>query len=62
VSNWTQPICDDCWDVRNPTRTSVRINGGYRETCAFCGVTTTSGIYVRVDPTTVPHPTMETDT
>lgn len=56
--NWNQPICDDCWDAENPGRKPFRLVEKYRiaENCAWCNVTTTSGIYVRVDPDEVPFP------
>lgn len=59
--SWTQPACDDCWDERNPDRPARRIIAGYRATekCCYCGGATTSGIYVRENPDTVPHPTLE---
>jgi hypothetical protein len=31
------------------------------ELCAFCGAFTQAGLYVRVDPATVPHPTRRKD-
>lgn len=54
--SWTQPICDPCWISRHPARPSTRLLSPDAETCAFCGRQTTSGIYVRVDPKTVPFP------
>jgi len=61
--SWTQPACDSCWGQRNPGRIATRVRGDYRESevCCYCGRGTRSGIYVRVDPTTVPHPTLEKD-
>ena len=55
--SWTQPTCDDCWDERHPTHPSPRRPTSMEETCCYCGELTLSGIYVRVDPRTVPHPT-----
>lgn len=54
--SWTQAICHACWNERNPDRPSSGVNPGYEETCAYCGEPTTSGIYVRDDPETVPYP------
>jgi hypothetical protein len=54
--SWTQAVCDDCWDERNPDRLSPRRGSGYHETCCWCGGNTRSGIYVREDPATVPFP------
>lgn len=56
-SEWSQPMCDDCWTSRRPTREPYRMQIPDREVCAWCGTETRSGIYVRVDPATVPHPT-----
>ena len=55
--SWTQPICDDCWDTDHPDRPSPRLAQGDREECCKCGSATLSGIYIRVDPTTVNYPT-----
>lgn len=57
---WTQPICSDCWANQNPGVKPARIQPAYRsgETCAHCGTATYSGIYTRVDPKTVDHPTL----
>ena len=55
--SWTQPCCDDCWDRDNPDRLSPRRGQGAPEICCHCGLETRSGIYIRIDPTTVAHPT-----
>ena len=57
--SWTQPCCVDCWNERNPGRRAHTLNGehGFQEVCVYCGSPTRSGIYVRVDPKEVPHPT-----
>jgi hypothetical protein len=57
--SWSQPVCDDDWFKREPTRTPVRIVTRPTERCAFCGQITHSGIYVRIDPSTVPFPRVE---
>ena len=50
MSEWrTAPICDRCWDIEEPGRSPVRLNGVVKETCCRCGEQTTSGIYVRRD-------------
>lgn len=61
--NWNQPICDKCWDERNPDRLPVRIKPEYAEekTCAYCGEPTKSGIFVRAHPLSVPHPAPDDD-
>lgn len=55
---WTQPSCDECWEVQYPGRNPMRLTGEYREreVCCFCGSSTDGGIYVRVDPETVDFP------
>lgn len=59
MSGWTHPICDDCWDDRNPERLASRVQQGDIEHCCFCGRHTTSGIYIREEPDAiedhVPH-------
>ena len=55
--SFTQPVCDDCWDREYPDRPSPRVGQGERETCCKCGNRTFSGIYIRINPTTVPYPT-----
>ena len=56
---WTQPVCSSCLD---PTRSSVIVAGDPEvQSCCFCGAETDSGISVRVDPETVPHPTAARD-
>ena len=54
--SWTQPMCEDCWNRRNPTRRASRLADGPLERCAWCDVRTTSGIYVRANPASVPYP------
>lgn len=53
--SWTQPLCNSCWEATHPGRTPIRVMGDY-ESCCECGTVTTSGIYVRRDPTVVPYP------
>lgn len=55
--SWTQPCCDVCWTLNNGERTPHRLNTVELEVCCFCGAETKSGIYVRVRPDSVPHPT-----
>jgi hypothetical protein len=74
MSNWTQPQCEACWIKANTTevvvdgldaisiRQPVRLNHTENPSihqCAFCGELTIMGIFVRVDPTTVPFPQSE---
>lgn len=54
--NWTQPICDECWEKESPDREPARFRDAKREICCLCGEEHESGIYVRKDPKTVPFP------
>lgn len=54
--SWTQPLCDDCWDVDHPDHAAPRTKLGRAEQCCKCGAGTNNGIYVRVDPSTVEYP------
>jgi hypothetical protein len=56
MSNWTQPQCAACWIERHPDRQPVRVVEAKAERCAFCGRITRAGIYVRVNPASVPYP------
>jgi hypothetical protein len=58
--SWTQPICEGCWQIREPGhKVPVRLvkSEREREQCVICGHDTLSGIYIRIDPSTAPHPT-----
>jgi hypothetical protein len=57
--SWTQPICVPCWYKENPGRTPTQLIVREDERCCKCGETTRGGIYIRIDPTTVPYPTEE---
>jgi len=59
--SWTQPQCDDCWFEAQPDREPVRFKYPEVESCVTCGKTTTSGIYIRIDPSTAPNPTVQRD-
>lgn len=54
--SFTQPQCGTCFADKYPGREPVRIIEAEQEVCCTCGSQTSEGIYVRVDPTTVPHP------
>lgn len=59
--SFTQAVCFDCWNERNPESQvgpddPRRSNTGPDERCCDCGAATTSGVYIRVDPSTVPFP------
>lgn len=55
MSQWTHPICDDCWEAKYPEREPHRIREEYRdpERCCYCGKDQFDGIYIRDDPATV---------
>lgn len=61
--NWTQPMCEPCWDHKNPNRRAVKIKDevAVPEVCAWCGETTRAGIYVRADPRELWFPKAEDD-
>lgn len=59
--SWTQPCCEPCWEQRNPGRAPTRLREPKDENCVFCGLSTESGIYVRIDPAAAPHPTLLKD-
>ena len=50
MGNWTHAICTMCWVERNPDRDPHQLVNAKAETCCFCGMNTTAGIYVRADP------------
>lgn len=52
---WTQPICMPCW-LRTHSRHPVRVTGDHSRVCCRCGAATTAGIYIRIDPASVPYP------
>lgn len=58
--SWTQPVCIPCWNRDHPDRQT----GGHGdindpEHCCLCGGETRAGLYVRLDPATVPFPSTE---
>lgn len=75
MSHYTQPLCDCCWLERNsewdetedgelvPVSYSIPtvVRGFPLELCCACGRHTISGIYTRVDPSTVPYPSYYVD-
>lgn len=71
--NWNQPVCEQCWitehaiyalDTRGVVGvklpTVVRGNDVEVEQCCRCGSPTIMGVYVRIDPRTVPYPKEDT--
>lgn len=59
--NWTQPVCWSCWIKENGEHTPIRMREPNPEICCKCGQQTVSGIYIRIDPNTVPYPTDKED-
>lgn len=66
--SWTQPVCTHCWVqensvpdedggalIRVPTQLLLDFNDALAN-CCKCGRATTSRIWIRIDPTTVPYP------
>ncbi len=53
MSRWNHAVCDLCWSEREPDRTPVRFTVAPTVDCCYCGTPTTSGIFVRQDPTEV---------
>src|SRR5262252_6463485 len=56
--SWTQPICEACWEERHHGLPAGRLKHPSAETCVWCGQRTMDGIYIRVDPSTAPHPSI----
>ena len=49
----TQPLCEPCYlRAGGPAQLSTT----HSRICCRCGAATTSGIYIRIDPATVPYP------
>lgn len=61
MSQWTHPICVDCWFVRNPERVPVQIKEVTTEHCCYCGQMTHAGIYMRDDPENPRHHQLHRD-
>jgi len=59
--SWTQPLCLACWESSRPGQIPCRVRDDGEERCCTCGRPTTEGIYVRLDPRTVPYPLVESD-
>lgn len=55
MPDWTQAICLRCWNEKNPDRQAHKLLEVEQEICCYCGDTTKDGIYIRVDPRTVPY-------
>lgn len=73
--SWSQPVCTDCWLeentvvdpeggllVRRPIILVPPPDWGDRiERCCKCDRRTTSQIFIRIDPSTVPFPTEDNE-
>ena len=49
----TQPICDLCYQR---TGGPAQLAAAHSRACCRCGAATTSGLYIRIDPASVPYP------
>lgn len=61
MSKWTHPICEKCWNIREPTRRPSVMVPAEEEICCVCNQVTNSGIYVRGDPEKMPCQGVHTD-
>ena len=63
MSRFNQPICERCWIGRNTSAEGIRrpvtIVDAQAEQCAYCGLLTIVGIFVREHPDKVPYPRQE---
>ena len=66
--DWTQAICERCWMLRDSSWTADdRLKIPYRDAnselhfCAYCGLVTFVGIFIREDPTQVRFPKEKED-
>ena len=63
--SWNQPCCERCWidglglDNDGHLRIPVRTKEPIGEVCAFCGILTIFGVYVRRNPEEVRFPAIE---
>ena len=56
VMGWTHPICDKCWEERNPDRMPYRFKEPKKYKCCYCGKETDSGIFIRENAKNVKYP------
>lgn len=57
--SWTQPICKNCYTKDNPDREPLALQYPERENCCKCGELAVDGIYIRIDPESIPYPKVE---
>jgi NMD protein affecting ribosome stability and mRNA decay len=62
MSGWNAAMCEDCWNAVHGVREPVRLRAVAVEVCATCGIPTTSGIFVRMNPAQQAWPTLDVDT
>lgn len=48
------PMCEECWNSKNPERLAITLNNAISERCRWCNSITRSGIYVREDVRNLP--------
>lgn len=53
MAEWVHTICYSCWNIREGHSVPHRMIEENQEECCFCGDLTSSGIYVRHDPTSL---------
>lgn len=56
--SFTQPICDNCWMVKEGSRVPTRLIGSSAELCVMCANNTNSGIYIRIDLSEARYPSL----
>jgi hypothetical protein len=59
MSNFTQPVCAQCYHKWSGGRTPIKMIGMPTEKCALCGEETREGIYVRLEPKGINFPRYE---
>lgn len=57
MSDWTHPVCDNCYGELEGGRRPVVLKPEFRseEFCCNCGEFTDEGIYYRADPSDMPE-------
>lgn len=54
MSEFTHHFCDPCWRVTHGQRIPYRVIDAADDVCCYCGRESSSGIYVREDPSLLP--------
>ena len=55
ADDWRHPMCVYCWRDYYGKQIPTRIVDPDDEFCCCCRMSTTSGIYVQMDPTHIPY-------